>query len=201
MTWTTQQVKDGVAAWTAILTNVPQLELAFAQGYFFECDHSFTGLTSGSVHAYPALKDGTFYLVLIPSIYDNSTSDIGANSYVYPIKTNSGTGTNRITAKEANARIKRFKDNYKTWIPEQVNSTYGMFQAFDIARQDFECADTKLYFGLISTPTAEVSKTIDLIVENLESTVVYDDFTRPVPPYLNPSAASASFYLINGINS
>jgi hypothetical protein len=72
-----------------------------------------------------------------------------------------------------------------------------MFQAFDIERQDFECANTKLFLGLIATPTAEVSKTVDLIVANEEVTVVYDDFTKPVPPYLNPSAAASSFYLIN----
>lgn len=196
MTWTTAQIKYGIACWTAILNDIPALEIAFGQGYYFNCDHSFTSLTSGTVHAYMALKDNVLYLVLIPSIYDNSTSDISANSYVYAIQNDNGNGTNRITAKEANARIKRFKNNYKTWIPAQVNSTYGMFQAFDIERQDFECANTKLYLGLISTPSAEVSQTIDLIVENLETTVVYDDFSRPVPPF-GASALQASFYLLN----
>jgi len=196
MTWTTAQIKDRIANWTAILTNVTALENAFAQGYYFDCDYPFDQLTSGTVHAYMALNNNDLYLVLVPSIYDNATSDIGANSFVAPVEGTLG-GTNRITSKEALSRIDRWKKNYKTWIPQQVNSTYGMFQAFDVERQDFECATTKLFLGLIATPTAEVNKTVDLIVANEEVTVLYDDFTKPVPPYVNPSATASSFYLIN----
>lgn len=196
---TTAQIKQCIANWTAILNNVPALETAFAQGNSFDYHFPVNNLGGSlSIHAYPGLKDGNLYFFLIPSAFDVSTcTDIAAHTAVCPILLS--LGSNRIPAKEAKKRIDRWKDFYKTWIPQQVKSEFGMMQAFVLEVQDFEVTRVKINLGLTSDFQVPPTYTADLIVTNVDQTAVYyDDFSKPVPPYgTGPAAAQSNFYLID----
>ncbi len=191
---TTAEIKQCIANWTAILNDAPALTTALSQGDYFSYLYPSASVTTGTVHAYPGLVGNILNFFVIPSQYDNATSDIAAHTVVCPLL-RTGDGSNRIPSKDAKVRIDRWNKNYTSWVTAQVASSSGMFQAFNIDRQDFEVNSVKMYLGLKATPQAEVSYAADLIVANQGSSVVYDDYVNPVPPY-GPSAAVASFYLL-----
>jgi hypothetical protein len=196
---TEAQIKQCIANWTAIINNASALTAALGQGDYFNYTYPSTEVSGGTVHAYPGLVEGILTFFVIPSQYDNGASDIAAHTAICPIVnagSEGGLGTNRITSRDALLRISRWEKNYTTWVPQQVASEDGMFRAFDIETQDFEVNSVKMYLGLKSTPQATVVYAADLIVANQELTVVYDDYSRPVPPY-SSVAAQSEFYLLS----
>ena len=103
------------------------------------------------------------------------------------------TGSNRITATDANARIASWVADYQTWIVQQLATANGMFRAFAIPTNGFEVIQSQVTLGLkTSTPV----KIADAIVINKNATTTYfDDMSVAVPPY-SPSITQASFHLL-----
>jgi len=193
----TTTIKQSIANYTAIVKNAPALVTLYGQGNCFNyvLPSPKQLASSLSIHAYPGIYEGNLNFFLIPAAYDVSTcSDINAHTQVCPVIWD--LTSNRIPTKEAKARIKRWGDLYTTWIPQQVASTNGMFQAFDIEVQDFEVKTVKLHLGLAGNTATPGVYTADLIVTNADQNVVYyDDFVTPVPPY-GTAATQSSFYLL-----
>ena len=193
----TTTIKQSIANYTAIVKNAPALVTLYGQGNCFNyvLPTAKELASSLSIHAYPGIYEGNLHFFLIPAAYDVSTcTDIGFHTQVCPVIWD--LTSNRIPTKEAKARIKRWSDLYTTWIPQQVASTNGMFQAFDIEVQDFEVKGVKVHLGLAGNTATPGVYTADLIVTNADLTAVYyDDFATPVPPY-GAAATQSSFYLL-----
>ena len=134
---------------------------------------------------------------MIPSKYDTEQYESELDKYitVCPVVPSPPTSSHRILEAEAKERIDRWKENYKSWVPKQAETSDGIFLAFNIGVEDFEVADTVLNFALKldSNPTKYKA---DMIVTNPTVTeVFYDDFVTPVPPY-GATVSANSFYLM-----
>jgi hypothetical protein len=194
---TETELRDGITNYKNILNDSYQLNKLFSVGQWFSYAKENFLHASSHVHAYPAMLGGHLIFFLIPSAYDNAdTPEIW--NYVQMCPVTAGERSNRISSKTALVRIQRWKERHAEWIPEQVKSEYGMFQAFNIDHQDFEEDVVWISLGLKSNSAFPGSPDLaDLIVENdLLNTMVYDDFSRPVPPY-SATAAANSFYLLS----
>jgi len=193
-------IKQSIANWHNVLNNSIKLIEYFGQGNCF--NYNFIqqmGVGSDYVHAYPAVKNGQFIFLMIPSKYDTPAYAATINNYVTECDVALQLKDNRISKKEASKRIKAWNDNYVTWTPGQVSSPAGMFQAFAIQVSDFEPAASSnrtINFGLIAAATLSQQFIADLIVTNVEMTnTYYDDMSEVVPPF-STTAAQSSFYLL-----
>jgi len=194
------QIKECIANWHNVLNNSTKLLEYFGQGNSFYYNFiASMGTGSEYVHAYPAVKNGQFIFLMIPSKYDSPTYATSINNYVVECDIALTVGESRITKKEATKRITAWNTNYPTWVPAQAASAVGMFQAFSIQVGDFEPAadpNRKINFGLIYNASLAQLYTADLIVTNVEMTATYyDDMAEVVPPF-STTAAQSSFYLL-----
>lgn len=194
------QIKEYIANWHNVLNNSTKLLEYFGQGNSFYYNFiASMGAGSDYVHAYPAVKNGQFIFLMIPSKYDSPTYATTINNYVVECDIALTLGDSRISKKEATKRITAWNNNYTTWTPAQVATPEGMFQAFSIQVGDFEPAadpNRKINFGLIAQASLTQQFSADLIVTNVEMTATYyDDMANPVPPF-GTAAAQSGFYLL-----
>lgn len=202
---TSQDIIDSINNYLAIITDDKALQELFAQGncFYYDYTQAATTTATGHVHAYPGIYNGTLYFFMIPAEHDNATGaqDLAAYTQCCPIitpKDGGGVGTHRIPDNVALERITLWEEYSQTWIPLQVASEYGMFQAFGISKEDFETEDDLVYLALKENLATSVGFDADLIVANVDKTaaaMVYDDFVKPVPPYPTP-AIQEKFYLL-----
>ena len=193
-------IKQSIANWHNVLNNTTKLLEYFGQGNCFLYNFvQAMGTGSDYVHAYPAVKNGQFIFLMIPSKYDTPAYATTINNYVTECDVALQLKDNRISKKEASKRITAWNNNYTTWTPAQVASAVGMFQAFAIHVSDFEPAANPtrtINFGLIYNASLPQLYTADLIVTNVEMTATYyDDMVTTVPPF-STTAAQSSFYLL-----
>lgn len=148
------------------------------------------------LHLYPGIYKGKLYVFVIPAEYDKEEYLGSFYKYTVSCEVNYNLQSNQIPEGVAKARMDRWKNQYKTWIPQQVSSAVGMFQVFTLEPADFELKKSIVNMGLLS-PKHESLDRADLIVTNIDGdTVIYDDAAGVVPPY-GPSAAATNFYLLN----
>lgn len=191
-------IKESIATWEAIRPNSALLLNYLGQGNFFTFEFPDYPKTSPSIHAYPGIYEDKLYFFLIPSEYDKQeySEEIYKYTTVCPIRFLLGGEEDRITDVEARKRINAWKKNYKTWVPVQVASETGIFMAFSIPSQDFECLDAQVTFGLKVKPEMPGGFEVDLIVtNNMGKEIYYDDFVTSVPPF-SASLLPNSFYLL-----
>lgn len=199
LTMDTNTIKASIANWTAICNNSAQINYYFGQGDCFTYEHKNYSLPSANVHAYPGIYQGKLYFFLIPATYDNAaySTTIAQYTTVCPIQTVLGGPSDRVSAAVAKQRIKAWDSNYNIWVPQQVNSSVGIFKAFVIPTQDFEAQTSLVSLALKGNSSAAGGFKADLIItNNLGTQIVYDDFVEPVPPYGPSIYAQSNFYLL-----
>lgn len=192
-------IKASIANWTAIYNNSAQLISYLGQGDCFMYDHITYSLPSTHIHAYPGIYQGKLYFFLIPATYDNATysATIAQYTTVCPTEFVVGGAADRVTSAVAKQRIAAWEKNYKTWVPQQVASSIGIFKVFVIPTQDFEAQSSQLSLALKVNSAAVGGFEADLIVTNpIGTQLVYDDFVKPVPPYGTSVYAQSRFYLL-----
>lgn len=204
--FTSQDIVDSINAYLAIIDNDAALISLFSQGncFYYDYTQAVTLTTAGHVHAYPGIYRESLYFFMIPAEYDNEASmpDLATYTQACPIMqtpSSGGVGSHRIPDNIAENRINNWTNYYADWIPLQVASEFGMFKAFNIAKEDFESEDDLIYLGLADDTATPNNFDADLIVANFErasAAVVFDDFVRAVPPY-STVAAEQSFYLLS----
>ncbi|ALM47487.1 hypothetical protein AMR72_00410 [Flavobacterium psychrophilum] len=195
---TTEEIKQSIASWTSTRENAKVLNKKFQQGNSFSYDVPPYADASSYLHVYPGLFDGQLLFFVIPAEYDNEqyAEEIDKYTIVCPAE-NGLSGGHNITPTEANARILAWEEHHVAWIQQKVNTVDGVFQAFEIATEDFEAASVVITLGLKKTPKAELDFNADMIVTNkINTQLVYDDFSRPIPPF-SSTADVQSFYLLS----
>lgn len=195
---TTKEIKESIASWTSTRGNAQVVNKKFQQGNSFSYDVPKYAETSSHIHVYPGLFDGQLLFFVIPSEYDNEqyADEIDKYTVVCPAQ-NGLSGGHNITPTEAHARILAWEEHHVAWVQEKVNTVDGVFQAFEIDREDFEADSVVMILGLKNDPKAVLSFDADLIVcNNMGADIVYDDFAKPVPPY-SATAVQQAFYLLS----
>lgn len=199
------EIIDSINNWEAIKNDNQKLTNALDQGNSFTFKLPSYASQSQYIHAYPGIHNSDLVFLLIPSDYDNSSYNANFDNYTTvcqikksataPTSTTVSTVTSaRISATEAQNRIDDWDNNYRTWIPRQTATPDGIFQAFAIPITGFEVAESLVNLGLKnSSGGIEVA---DIVVTNKTSTTIYyDDFANPVPPF-SPASPQSSFYLL-----
>lgn len=191
-------IKASIANWEAIRPNSESLIEQLDQGNYFMFEFPSYPKVSPSIHAYPGVYEGKFYFFLIPSEYDKEeySAEIDLYTTVCEVKRLLGGEEDRITEAEAKRRINAWKKNYKTWVPKQVESPIGIFMAFSIPSQDFECLNAQVNFGLKVSPESPGGYQVDLVItNNMGKEIYYDDFVTSVPPF-SATILPQNFYLL-----
>lgn len=190
-------IQDALLKWNQILDNPAELEAALGQGNYFGFDLPDYALGSEVLHVYPGISGKKTYFFVIPSQYDNEAYADTFDQYTTACELAQYVGGGHtIPTEEAKVRMASWNMNYAKWIPQQVNSKDGMFQAFVVPTDDVEVESVYMFLALKATPAAEVSYEADLIVTNDNNEeVLFDDFVHSVPPFdaINPKQ---SFYLL-----
>ncbi len=193
---TFHELQQAINNYKNILKDSPALVSLFNQGQWFSYTRENFEISSSYVHAYPGVLGGQLVFLMIPSAYDNKDTP-NIQDYVQLCPISLEDRSNRISSKTALARINRWHNNHAHWIPTQVDSEYGMFQAFNISSEDFEDEFVFISLGLLAAADVDSPDRADMIVGNGNlNAMVYDDFVKPVPPF-GASAAASSFYLLS----
>lgn len=197
-TFDTIAIKESLAQWKNILNDVKELEKYLSQGNYFQFELPDYALGSEVLHVYPGIHEETTYFFVIPAQYDNAEYAETFDQYTTVCKLAKYVGGGHtIPTDEAKLRMASWNTLYTQWIPKQVNSKAGMFQAFVVPTDDVEVESVYMFLALKATPAAEVSYEADLIVTNDNNEeVLFDDFVRPVPPYGQGSTNKDKFYLL-----
>lgn len=194
---TTTMILEAIGRWNADIHESEKLIAHLEQGNCFTYDNITYTEESEFIHAYPGIHDEKLYFFVIPDAYDKPEYASTFSDYVQacPVLW-SLLGTHTIPDLEAEIRITRWIEQYKTWVPKQTASAIGMFKAFNIPADDFESQECLATLGL-QIGGVEGVKTADLIIANAndKSIVQFDDFSEPVPPF-SAAAAASSFYLM-----
>jgi hypothetical protein len=194
---TSAMIIDAIAAWKAILTDGKAMVSYFDQGNRFSYENASYPETSEYIHAYLGIHDNKLMFFLIPEAYDKEEYAVTIDEYtrVCPVYWTLA-GSHTIPDLEAKARMDRWKDEYKSWVPKQAEQPVGMFRAFNIYADDFESEGCVCSLGL-QIGGVEGFKTADLIVanQNDKTLIQFDDYVKPVPPF-SASAAAENFYLL-----
>lgn len=198
------EIIDGISSWQSILNSDSDIISFFNNGNSFRYTLPANASSSAYIHVYPVLRDGVPSFFVIPSEFDNAAYDSTIEQYVtdYKISKNavveesgvvSTSTANRIPDTEAQDRISAWDNDFATWIPQQVATTDGIFQAFAIPIGSFEVEKSTIHLAL--QPGKELA-TAELIVinQNDDREIFYDDFVRPVPPY-GAALPQSDFYL------
>lgn len=195
--FTSTEIIDSIAAWQAIISDPESLTFYLNQGNTYTYDNLEYPDESETLHAYPGIYNGHLYFFMIPDAYDKEGNLDKLTDYVQcrPVMWTL-MGTNKIPLIEGEIRIARWIEQYKHWIPVQVNQPAGMFKAFAIPAEDFSGQECLATLGL-QIGGVEGAKTADLIIANTstKTLIEYDDYSQPVPPY-GPEALESSFYLL-----
>jgi hypothetical protein len=206
--FTSPDIVESINSYLAIITDPKALQTCFSQGNYFYYDYKSVANRYSHIHAYPGIYNDQLYFFMVPAEYDNPQSlDIlsehtqcclvvgGEKGPVEP----GAPGTHRIPDNEALERIIAWEDNYMEWIPKQVDSKDGIFQAFNISTQDFESENDAIFLGLKQVLGNTTGFVADLIVANNDQAaqaMVFDDFIKSVPPF-GTVALQEKFFLLN----
>jgi len=194
---TSAEITQSIANWENDRQNTAKLLGYFHQGNAFAFTIPAYAAASPKIHAYPGIYNNAFYFFMVPSNYDKDQYVNTINQYTTVCKVQTIVGGGNIDSKEALLRIANWNNNYNTWVPQQVNSSIGIYEAFAIDIADFEVQSTKVSFALKSTPQATVSYAADLIVtNNIGNVLAFDDFVQSVPPFGAAAIAQANFALL-----
>ncbi|MGQ2982347.1 hypothetical protein [Flavobacterium sp.] len=194
---TTKMILEAIGRWNEDIHESEKLVSFLEQGNCFTYDNISYGKESEYIHAYLGIHNEKLYFFLIPDAYDKPEYSTTFSDYVQacPVMW-SLLGTHTIPDLEAEIRITRWIEQYKTWVPKQTAEPVGMFKAFNIPADDFESQECLATLAL-QLGGIEGAKTADLVIANAndKSIVQFDDFSQPVPPY-GASAAASDFYLM-----
>lgn len=195
-------IKQSIQNWISIRENASSINKRFEQGNCFSFEVPDYMSTSDDVHVYPGVNEGVLLFFVIPAQYDDAAyeDDISTYTTVCTVGFSVGGGNDHeITSAEAHARILAWEDYHETWVVNQIATIDGMFEAFSVAGQDFECKEVVMTLGL---KNGEGKKLLaDLIVTNDKSDViVYDDFVKPVPPFDAAATSLNKFYLLTPVS-
>lgn len=191
-------IKQSIQNWIAIINDADAVNEKFLQGNCFNYDVSPDLLSDGQVHVYPGIFEGRLLFFVIPAQYDNENYEdvIGEYTAVCPIVFNLG-GSHEISEPVAQARMLAWQDNYQTWVPQQIATIDGLFQAFVVDTVDFQAKKVIVSLAL-KTSVDKPEFVADLIISNdMKDYISYDDFTHPVPPYGSAAMAKENFYLLS----
>jgi hypothetical protein len=195
---TSSEIIQSIQNWEDIRQDSELMIRYFGQGNSYAYSFPSYGSSSDFIHAYPGIYMGELYFFMIPSAYDKEEYSTTIDKYTEPcLLVNTLGSDDRLSPGEAEARIKAWESNYPVWVPAQVNGAYGIFEAFAIPKQDFEVENVVVTLGLKTDATASGGFEADLIVTNGEGkNAVYDDFSKPVPPY-SAAPSQEDFYLLS----
>lgn len=169
--------------WQNILKDSVALEQYLSQGHYF----TYTVVDKSEfLHAYPGILNGIMVFFVMPAIYDvpmASTAKIMLNTQTCPLISEYGSGS-EIDPTIAKLRISAWEEHYQTWIPQQVNTVDGMFQAFVIPSKQLNADTYTVYMALAINDAVNPNPfyRADLILTN-SLNVTYYDTVRPVPPF------------------
>lgn len=194
---TSAEIIASIQNWEAIRNNSVVMNNYFSKGNCFLYDFPAYAESSDALHAYPGIYNDEMYFFVIPAEYDKEEYAGAIDKYTEPCMLQFILGDNRLTPQEAIARETAWNNNYAAWVTAQVGSAYGIFQAFVIPTEDCEVENVIMNLALKTSASATGGFEADLIVTNDEGKlIVYDDFSKPVPPY-TASASQESFYLLS----
>lgn len=206
--FTSQDIIDSINRYLAIVKDPKALQTCFSQGNYFYYDYKSVANRHSHIHAYPGIYEERLYFFMVPEQYDNpqSVDILWEHTQCCPIQSSEkgpvepgDPGTHRIPDNVALERIIAWEDNYMQWIPKQVDSENGMFEAFTISTQDFESEDDAIFLGLKEVLGNTTGFVADLIVANGDKTaqvMVFDDFVQSVPPF-HSTAQQQNFFLLS----
>lgn len=196
LVFTTTMIKDAMNLWRDKIVN----DIDYVVG-LFENKAAFyytkqTVADSVQVHMYPGIYDRELYFFVIPDKYDNSAYSADFNRYTQVCKVNLVLGGNEISSLVAIERMNAWKNNYRTWLPQQSLTTDGVFQVFAVDQIDFAEGSNKVNMALNATLGNPTGFLADLITyDTVQTTKVYEDYVHAIPP-MGPSALITNYYLL-----
>ncbi len=159
-------------------------------------------------HAYPgSTDDGQLVFYLIHASRDTKEQfEKGILPYMVTCEITNDTltvGNDSLPVAEAKQLIQNWTNYHVGWIPEQVISADGIYQAFFIPEEDIRTNERlKAYFALKPSNDPESNPFLaDLIISDMKDVVIspknaYADLARPVPPFKPGVLSENSFFLL-----
>lgn len=196
----TLTIKQCIQNWISIRENATLINEKFEQGNSFKYTRPSYFNPLEETHVYPGISEGDLVFFVIPAEYDSPAYENEIADYTVMCRAgfNVGGGSDHeITEAEAQARMWAWENYHEAWVPLQIATVDGIFEAFSVAGQDFESEEVVMTLGLKQSLEEKQTFLADLVVTNEKKNVyVYDDYVQPVPPF-SATALSNSFYLLS----
>jgi len=180
-------VVKSIQNWNAIKNDKNKLLYYLKEGDHFSLSHIDIG-TSLDIHAYCGILNDKLVFFLIPSEFDNKSQmpdTIVEYITTCPIHPrNDNDVPHEIPEKEAKKRMLNWKKDLTEWVPKQINTTDGIFQAFAIPSDDINNFGEPIANFALKDSSNPTGYTADLvIIDTTEKGNIYYDTVRPVPPF------------------
>jgi len=196
-----KKIVKSIQKWDAVRKTNSEALTYLQQGNCFCFDGMDKG-TSTTLHAYCGITDSKLVFYLIPSEFDTpeTQQEVILNKIITcPVQRIVGESP-EIPEEEAKRRIKYWKADLEEWLPQQISSEFGLFEAFAIPVADVMGSDGNAntllkytaYFALEKSPSA-AGYSADLVLLDNHDNVFYDT-VRPVPPF---PPKDGIFYLLD----
>ncbi len=193
-TMTLDEILDCLRSWEEYRQKPDELSVLFDKKNTFYFRYQDTW--GCNMHAYPGIDDeGKIWYFVIPKIYDKVEYRDDLLQYIEQCLLQEQPLGEEISPTEAEHRINNWLEEHPTWLPAQAETQNGIFQAFDIPKEDLNVEELTSYQAL-ATADNPTGYRADLVIDDgIANTGAYYDTVRPVPPFKS-SLDQASFYLL-----
>lgn len=192
-----REIVECIKKWQQCRSNADKLLAYFKQGnafrFTFQPGSGDTG-NAEYLHAYPGINGDSLVFFLLPAHLDSvqHADEIALYTQVCTVQRIISSGL-EISPEEAKRRIAYWEERSSYWIPEQVNTEEGIYQAFVIPVSGLSVdKEYNTYFALEQQKAEKY--TADLILWDLIWCNAFFDTVRPVPPFKD--YRKREFYLL-----
>ncbi len=186
-----EEIITSIQNWQVIRNQPDLLIELFSHNLGFELDVSQFP-PKKPLHAYAAIKNGEFGFYVISEVNDIESPDevLSSNCYWCPC-VNAFTNPQEIPQAVAISRVNSWRNNYREWINEVVNTPFGMYEIFYIPTEGLKRERYMALFALKNNDITPTSLEADLVLVN-NSGVCYDTI-HGEPPYRD----KPKYYILN----